>query len=110
MWVGGSLSRMRRTSTMAPVIGRHLPPSLATRLLLATCWLAVALAPSAVARAAENEIRLDGAVGTLRVLNSKHYRIHTDLEPAFAEELALRLDAMYEEYARRLSEFRAAAD
>jgi hypothetical protein len=96
---------------MAPVIGRHLPPSLAAGVILTTCGLAIALAPSTPARGAENEIRIDGATaGTLRVLDSRHYRIHTDLEPAFAEELALRLDSMYEEYARRLSEFRAAAD
>ena len=92
---------------MAPVTGRHLPPSLAPLLVLATSFLVVVFAPATPARAAEHEIRIDG---TLRVLDSKHYRIHTDLEPAFAEELAMRLDAMYEEYARRLSEFRAAAD
>jgi hypothetical protein len=41
----------------------------------------------------------------LRVLESRHYRIHTDLEPAFAQELGQRLDVMYEEYSRRLVEF-----
>ena len=53
-----------------------------------------ALLPSA--RAASNE---------LRVLETNHYRIHTDLDRSLAEDLARRMDAMYEEYARRLANF-----
>jgi hypothetical protein len=41
----------------------------------------------------------------LRVLDSDHYRIHTDLERAFTQDLARRLDSMYDEYVRRLSDF-----
>jgi len=43
--------------------------------------------------------------GSLRILDTRHYRIHTDIEQKFAEDLAQRLDAMYDEYARRLAEF-----
>jgi hypothetical protein len=43
--------------------------------------------------------------GTLRQLDTRHYSIHTDLERSLAEDLARRLDAMYEEYARRLADF-----
>src|SRR5690349_18215243 len=45
------------------------------------------------------------ARGDMRVLDSRHYHIHTDLERSFAEDLARRLDAMYDEYVRRLSDF-----
>src|SRR5690349_13493505 len=41
----------------------------------------------------------------LRVMHTAHYRVHTDLEYALAEDLGKRLDAMYDEYARRLSNF-----
>src|SRR5688572_33000688 len=41
----------------------------------------------------------------LRTLRSAHYLIHTDLETSFAEELARRLDAMYDDYSRRLAGF-----
>ena len=43
----------------------------------------------------------------LRTLRSAHYLIHTDLETSFAEELARRLDAMYDDYSRRLAGFGA---
>jgi len=68
------------------------------RVFLLTC-----LAPLPIARG-------DSPAGVLRVLASRHYRIHTDLEPAFAEELARRMDGMYDEYDRRLADFRAAGD
>ncbi len=48
------------------------------------------------------------AAGALRLLNARHYRIHTDLDPALVEDLARRMDAMYDEYDRRLSAFGAA--
>ncbi len=41
----------------------------------------------------------------LRVLTSRHYRIHTDLDEALANDLSRRMDAMYDEYARRLAIF-----
>jgi hypothetical protein len=42
-----------------------------------------------------------------RKFNSRHYRIHTDIPSPLAEELVVRLDEMYDEYARRLSGFGA---
>ncbi|MEO6436646.1 MAG: DUF1570 domain-containing protein [Tepidisphaeraceae bacterium] len=42
---------------------------------------------------------------TLRVLETRHYRIHSDLERAFAEDLGKRMDAMFEDYSRRLADF-----
>src|SRR5882672_5639545 len=38
-------------------------------------------------------------------LTTNHYRIHTDLESSLAQDLARRMDTMFEEYSRRLSEF-----
>ena len=45
----------------------------------------------------------------LRTVDSRHYRIRTDLDPEFARDLARRMDAMYDEYARRLAAFRPEA-
>jgi hypothetical protein len=41
----------------------------------------------------------------MRVLESQHYQIHTDLDAKLAEDLARRMDLMYDEYARRLVQF-----
>ncbi len=38
-----------------------------------------------------------------RILSTSHYRIHTDLDPSLAMDLSLRMDAMYDEYARRFA-------
>jgi len=45
------------------------------------------------------------SAATLRNFSSRHYHIHTDLDASLADDLARRLDAMYEEYGRRLVEF-----
>lgn len=45
-----------------------------------------------------------------RKFSSRHYRIHTDIPSPLAEELVVRLDEMYEEYARRLSGFGGVVD
>ncbi len=45
------------------------------------------------------------AAQNLRILNTTHYRIHTDLDRSLAEDLGRRMDAMYEEYSRRLAVF-----
>ena len=49
------------------------------------------------------------AAGDLRNLESRHYRIRTDLDADLARALARRMDAMYDEYARRLAAFQPAA-
>jgi hypothetical protein len=36
---------------------------------------------------------------------TRHYSLNTDVEPELARDLATRLDAMYDEYARRLNAF-----
>jgi hypothetical protein len=41
----------------------------------------------------------------MRLLETSHYRIHTDLDSTLAEDLGRRMDAMYDEYARRLADF-----
>jgi hypothetical protein len=41
----------------------------------------------------------------LSIRTTNHYRIHTDLDPSLAEDMARRMDIMYEEYARRLVDF-----
>jgi hypothetical protein len=46
----------------------------------------------------------------LRTLATDHYLIHTDLDSEFAADLAQRMDAMWEEYAQRLSSFAPASD
>src|SRR4051794_33124878 len=50
-------------------------------------------------------ITLSASAQTMRVLNSQHYQIHTDLDAKLAEDLARRMDLMYDEYARRLVQF-----
>jgi len=39
---------------------------------------------------------------SLHVFNTRHYRIHTDLDYQLASDTARRMDSMYEEYSRRL--------
>src|SRR4051812_37325639 len=63
------------------------------RLLLATLAAVMILSAPRAARA------------EMRVLDTRHYHVHTDLEHTFAEDLGRRLDAMYDEYVRRLSDF-----
>ena len=46
------------------------------------------------------------AAADLSIIHSQHYEIHTDLDPAFAAELAHRMDVMYEEYEKRLKDLR----
>lgn len=46
----------------------------------------------------------------LSVLETRYYTIHTDLDSEFAEELATRMDAMHQEYSRRLVDFRSKSD
>lgn len=45
-----------------------------------------------------------------RTLDTRHYRIHTDLDAELTRDLAGRMDAMYDEYTRRLSAFKPPAD
>lgn len=44
----------------------------------------------------------------MRIVRTRHYLIHTDLDPELTDDLARRLDGMYDEYQRRLASFRIA--
>jgi hypothetical protein len=46
----------------------------------------------------------------LRIIRTQHYEMHTDLPDDFANDLAVRMDAMYEEYSKRLSDFAQPTD
>jgi hypothetical protein len=46
----------------------------------------------------------------LKVIQTKHYVLRTDVDNKLADDLDKRLDGMYEEYARRLSEFTSPND
>ena len=43
----------------------------------------------------------------MRDIETRHYRIHTDLDPELARDLTQRLDVMYDAYAHRLRLFNA---
>lgn len=45
------------------------------------------------------------AEGQLRVANTAHYRVHTDLEPQLADDLTQRMERMYQQYSLRLADF-----
>ena len=45
------------------------------------------------------------AAAEFREFNSRHYRIYTDLDPILADDLARRMDQMYDQYAARLRQF-----
>jgi hypothetical protein len=76
---------------------RHLRtfPLVPRVLLLAALLLGIAQGASPATAAAAD----------LRTVDSRHYRIRTDLDAEFARDLSRRMDAMYDEYARRLAAF-----
>ncbi|HYE19111.1 MAG TPA: DUF1570 domain-containing protein [Tepidisphaeraceae bacterium] len=60
-------------------------------------------------------VMVSGAVGALgapqlSVTRTKYYLVHSDLDDALVYDLGTRLDAMYAEYSRRLSDFNPKAD
>jgi hypothetical protein len=65
-----------------------------TRVLLLACLLSACFG------------RLLLAEPQLARLQSRHYVLQTDLPKSLAEDLAVRLDAMYEEYDRRFADFK----
>lgn len=50
------------------------------------------------------------AIAGMPVYETRYYRVHTDVERDLARDLCARLDAMADEYGRRLSNFGAKAD
>jgi hypothetical protein len=57
------------------------------------CFIGTILLP-AIASSAE-----------MRVVNTPHYQIHTELDAEFSDDLARRMEAMHAEYCRRLAIF-----
>ncbi len=50
------------------------------------------------------------AAPALRTIRTRHYEMHTDLPEDLVRDFAGRMDAMYDEYARRLSDFKPPTD
>lgn len=67
-------------------------------MLAAVLFLSFATHLSAVAQPL-------GPVPAMREIRTAHYLIRTDIESDFADEMAVRMDAMFDEYSRRLAEF-----
>jgi hypothetical protein len=100
-----------------PTFARRSPaaaPAGATFLALVVAAATAVLAPARPAVAAPaggTFVATDvPAAAGLRTLATRHYRIHTDLDADLARDLAGRMDAMYDEYTRRLSAFKPATD
>jgi hypothetical protein len=51
---------------------------------------------------------ISSARADLNILDTQHYRIHTDLDRPLAEDLARRMEAMYAQYSTRLAAFSVA--
>lgn len=75
------MTRRRTISTSASGIFRCFP------VVLCLLWL------------------ISPAVAQMRSTDTKHYRLRTDLEPRLANDLAWRMDALFEEYTLRLVNF-----
>ena len=78
----------------------------ALRTSLRTCAFALALAtllPGPSARAETS------AGPQLPTFQTKHYNVHTDVGAELADDLGLQLDAMHDEYTRRLGAFGTAS-
>jgi hypothetical protein len=74
------------------MLEKHLQSLLLTLCALCPLWL------------------VSSARADLSVLNTSHYRIHTDLESKLAEDLGRRMEAMYAEYSQRLAAFNPPKD
>jgi hypothetical protein len=89
--------------------GRTKPARLALLIVFTftICHFPFAMTPPS-ASAAPRVLSLDGH--KLRIVKTRHYELHTDLDPGLVVDLTKRMDSMYEEYSRRLSEFHPPAD
>lgn len=50
-------------------------------------------------------LAVSSASAELRSFGSRHYLLHTDIDSSLTDDLARRMDAMYDEYSRRLIRF-----
>src|SRR5690349_3328937 len=83
---------MSRTS-----VTRFTAAPLLLLLVLCFCASLCGSAPAALSAAPPPNLRPP--------LQSKHYLIYTDVPEELAADLATRMDAMYDEYSRRLADF-----
>lgn len=80
--------------------------------LLRTAILAVALGLATTSPSLADDVddysvtaKQTATEAKLTRYQTRHYSLNTDVEPELARDLATRLDAMYDEYARRLNAF-----
>src|SRR5688572_12808378 len=85
---------MRRATDRGGVVGADTS---VRRVLFALILLLLTAPPAAAAP--------DNVPPGFSVLRTKYYRIHTDLDRELAEDVARRMDGMYEEYQSRLKAF-----
>src|ERR1700722_3484260 len=79
---------------------RRNPSWLAKVAICAALLLCVRVAP-----AQDTGDTDEKGAAKLRVIHTKHYEIHTDLDTALVVELSERMDVMYEQYVAAMSEF-----
>ena len=100
-----SVTRFTVPRPSAPPFRRILP-ALLLALSVAALTPGLHAAPAPPPADAENLPLPDG----IRVFQTRHYRIHTDLDEELADDLGRRMDAMYEEYVRRFATFVAQSE
>jgi hypothetical protein len=76
-----------------------------TAVLLATILALTTISPCAAQTEASPTQADVSPPSDLRIIETAHYRIHTDLDDDLLDDLSRRMDAMYEEYAHRLADF-----
>jgi hypothetical protein len=69
--------------------------------------IAAVLLPLQLAADRPNPAKLDDP--NLRVLHTHHYDIHTDIDDALITDLSSRMDVMYDQYVKTLSDFKPPA-
>src|SRR5690349_3777647 len=82
-----------------------IAPPCSTTLFLRRAWAVVLVVVGILVAPARVEARPD-----LKTVRSKFYVLHSDLEDSMILDLGTRMDAMYAEYSRRLSDFEIAED
>jgi hypothetical protein len=75
------------------ILSDFSPPGLSPRLRVSAVALVVLFLTAPI------------ALAQLRPLTTNHYRIQTDVDSFLADDLSHRMDAMYDEYSRRLVDF-----
>jgi hypothetical protein len=71
-------------------------------------FAAVLVLPFLLAADRPNPAKLDDP--SLRLVHTKHYDIHTDMDEALVTDLSTRMDSMYDQYLKTFSDFKPRAD